>query len=273
MSCKEHTAILTDVQGGLDTRRMPIDRAGIRRLRHPIKVMAPSGLEQSTWGFFDLVVDLPHFQRGTHMSRFVRLLGQQWLFSGLDAVKQLARGAAELLEAQEARVEVGFWYFLSKRAPVSGVESLMDYEVQVSSQADTLHPGEQVATMRVTVPVTSLCPCSKEISRYGAHNQRSHVTIEAECHGAVWVDELIGIAESCASCEVYGLLKRSDEKFVTEHAYENPKFVEDMVRDVALALEEHRDVLRYQVESENFESIHNHSAYAMIKGDKTIPRR
>ena len=272
MSYREQSAILTDVQGGLDTRRIPIDRAGIRRLRHPIKVVAPDGAEQATWGLFDLVVDLPHFQRGTHMSRFVKLLGQQWVFSGPAAMKHLARQAAELLEAHHARIETSFWYFLRKEAPVSGVESLLDYEITIIAQSGILQAVDQVATMRVTVPVTSLCPCSKEISQYGAHNQRSHVTIEADCRDEVWVDELIAIAETCASCEVYGLLKRSDEKFVTERAYENPKFVEDMVRDVALALEEHPGVLRYQVESENFESIHNHSAYAMVKRDKTLPR-
>ena len=149
MSYREQSAILTDVQGGLDTRRIPIDRAGIRRLRHPIKVMAPDGTEQATWGLFDLVVDLPHFQRGTHMSRFVKLLGQQWIFSGPAAMKHLARQAAELLEAHHARIETSFWYFLRKEAPVSGVESLLDYEITVIAQSGILQAVDQVATMRV----------------------------------------------------------------------------------------------------------------------------
>jgi GTP cyclohydrolase I len=170
------------------------------------------------------------------------------------------------LEATSGYVEMRFPYFITKTAPVSGVRSLLDYDVTLRTEAREGAPTE--VAIKVVVPVTSLCPCSKKISDYGAHNQRSHVTIDARTAGDVTIEELVAIAEREASCEVYGLLKRPDEKYVTERAYDNPKFVEDLVRDVALALEEDSRVIAYTVESENFESIHNHSAYALITRDK-----
>jgi GTP cyclohydrolase I len=160
---------------------------------------------------------------------------------------------------------MSFPYFVHKAAPISGVKALLDYEVTFAGE---IREGRITRTTKVVVPVTSLCPCSKEISDYGAHNQRSHVTITAQTNDFVWLEELIEIAEKQASCEVYGLLKRPDEKFVTERAYDNPKFVEDMVRDIAAVLNADPRIDSYVVESENFESIHNHSAYALIERDK-----
>ena len=173
---------------------------------------------------------------------------------------------AEMLEADEGHIEMSFPYFINKRAPVSGVESLMDYEVTLIGE---IKGGVTHTNIKVVVPVTSLCPCSKEISAYGAHNQRSHITVNVRTKGFLWIEELVELVEKQASCELYGLLKRPDEKFVTERAYDNPKFVEDAVRDVAAALNAEKRIISYVVESENFESIHNHSAYALISHDKT----
>ena len=170
----------------------------------------------------------------------------------------------ERLEADSGHIEMAFPYFIDKAAPVSGVRSLLDYEVTFSGE---IIRGAYTLTMKVVVPVTSLCPCSKGISDYGAHNQRSHVTITARTNSHVWIEDIVRVAEENASCELYGLLKRPDEKYVTERAYDNPKFVEDMVRDVATALNRDKRIDKYVVESENFESIHNHSAYALIERD------
>jgi GTP cyclohydrolase I len=171
----------------------------------------------------------------------------------------------ERLEAESGRIEMSFPYFVNKSAPVSGVQSLLDYDVTFVGE---VLDGRYAFTMRVVVPVTSLCPCSKKISEYGAHNQRSHVTVTARTRGFVWIEDVVRVCEEQASCELYGLLKRPDEKYVTERAYDNPKFVEDMVRDVAQVLDRDERILAYVVESENFESIHNHSAYALIERDK-----
>ena len=177
----------------------------------------------------------------------------------------MLRSMTARLEADTGHIEMSFPFFVMKRAPVSGVESLMDYRATLIGE---LRHGHTETWLRVAVPVTSLCPCSKRISAYGAHNQRSQVTITARLRSHMWIEELIEIAESEASCELYGILKRTDEKYVTERAYDNPKFVEDLVRDVATRLNRDARVAAYVVEAENFESIHNHSAYARIEGDK-----
>ena len=174
-------------------------------------------------------------------------------------------GMLEKLEAQAGRIEVTFPYFINKTAPVSGVRSLMDYEVTLTGD---VRDGQTRVWLKVLVPVTSLCPCSKKISQYGAHNQRSHITIDAEIDGDIAVEALVKMAEEEASCELWGLLKRPDEKYVTERAYENPKFVEDLVRDVATRLNDEPRIVAYVLQAENFESIHNHSAYAVIERDK-----
>jgi GTP cyclohydrolase I len=256
---------IPDVQASADTRHIAIDRVGIKSIRHPVRVHDRSGGEQSTIAMFNMYVYLPHNFKGTHMSRFVEILESHEGAISIESFEPMLRHMVERLEADCGRVEMSFPYFVKKAAPVSGVKSLMDYEVTFVGE---ITDGRYDFTMKVVVPVTSLCPCSKKISEYGAHNQRSHVSITATTTGFVWIEDLIAVAEAQASCELYGLLKRPDEKYVTERAYDNPKFVEDMVRDVATALNNDDRVLSYIVESENFESIHNHSAYALIERDK-----
>jgi len=257
---------IEDVQARADTRRIPIDKVGIKGIRHPVRVRDRSGGEQHTIATLDMFVTLPHDFKGTHMSRFVEILNDHEYEITVESFRVMLKEMTGLLEAKSGYIRMSFPYFVNKAAPVSGVQSLMDYQVTLTGTTDDDGTAMHV---KVVVPVTSLCPCSKAISDYGAHNQRSHVTVEAKTETFVWVEELIDIAESEASCELYGLLKRPDEKYVTERAYDNPKFVEDMVRDVARRLNEDDRILAYVIESENFESIHNHSAYARIEADKT----
>ena len=257
---------IPDVQASADTRRLAIDKVGIKSIRHPIQVAVKGGGVQHTIATFNMYVGLPHHFKGTHMSRFVEILNAHEREISVDSFKLMLREMVERLEADSGQIEMNFPYFVNKAAPVSGVQSLMDYDVTFFGR---IEHGRQRFTMKVVVPVTSLCPCSKEISDYGAHNQRSHVTITARTRGFVWIEDLVAYAESEASSELYGLLKRPDEKLVTERAYDNPKFVEDMVRDVAARLNADDRIESYVVESENFESIHNHSAYALIERDKT----
>ena len=255
-------APIADVQSSADTRHIPINKVGIKSIRHPVRVRDRSGGEQHTIATFNMYVNLPHNFKGTHMSRFVEILNRHEREITVSSFKDMLAEMADLLEAESAHVEMAFIYFVNKRAPVSGVQSLMDYDVTFTGERNG---KESLMNIKVVVPVTSLCPCSKEISAYGAHNQRSHVTINVTTRGFVWIEELIDLVEKEASCELFGLLKRPDEKYVTERAYDNPKFVEDMVRDVALRLDKDDRIIAYVVESENFESIHNHSAYAMIE--------
>jgi GTP cyclohydrolase IB len=257
---------IEDVQSRADTRRIPIDKVGIKGIRHPVRVRDRSGGEQHTIATFDMFVTLPHDFKGTHMSRFVEILNDHEYEITVESFRVMLREMTERLEAKSGYIQMSFPYFINKAAPVSGVRSLMDYEVTLTG---TITEEGTAMHVKVVVPVTSLCPCSKAISDYGAHNQRSHVTVEAKTGAFVWVEELIDIVEAEASCELYGLLKRPDEKYVTERAYDNPKFVEDMVRDVARRLNEDERILGYVVESENFESIHNHSAYARIEAEET----
>ncbi|RTK99459.1 MAG: GTP cyclohydrolase I FolE2 [Lysobacterales bacterium] len=259
-------AAIPDIQNTPDTRRLPIDKVGVKDLRHPVRVRDRSDGEQHTVATFNMYVRLPHDFKGTHMSRFVEVLNRPGREIGVASFHEMLTEMNARLDAGTGHIEMSFPYFVMKTAPVSGVQSLLDYQVTLIGEL----AGEQATTwLRVVVPVTSLCPCSKEISRYGAHNQRSHVTVSARLSGFVWIEELIDIVEQEASCELYGLLKRPDEKYVTERAYENPKFVEDMVRDVAARLNDDDRIAAYVIESENFESIHNHSAYALIERDKT----
>jgi GTP cyclohydrolase I len=259
------TASIADVQSSVDTRRIPIDKVGIKDIRHPVSVRDRSGGEQHTVATFNMYVNLPHSFKGTHMSRFVEILNNHEYELSVDSFKGMLTEMTERLEAGSGHIEMSFPYFVNKQAPVSGVRSLIDYQISFIGE---IHDGSPCMLIRVVVPVTSLCPCSKEISDYGAHNQRSHVTVTVRTRGFIWVEDLIDLVEKEASCELYGLLKRPDEKYVTERAYDNPKFVEDMVRDVAARLNDDERVGAYVVESENFESIHNHSAYALIEKDK-----
>ncbi len=258
--------VIPDVQGSEDRRKLAIDQVGIKAIRHPIRVAERSGDVQHTVATFNMYVGLPHQFKGTHMSRFVEILNAHEREISVETFQLMLDEMVERLEAQSGHIEMTFPYFVNKAAPISKVKSLMDYEVTFVGEIDK---GEKCFKMKVVVPVTSLCPCSKRISDYGAHNQRSHVTITARTNGFVWIEELVDYAEKHASSELYGLLKRPDEKFVTERAYDNPKFVEDMVRDIAVELNRDKRIEWYRVESENFESIHNHSAYALIEKDKT----
>ncbi|HEY4447663.1 MAG TPA: GTP cyclohydrolase FolE2 [Steroidobacteraceae bacterium] len=256
--------VVEDVQAHADTRRLPINRVGIKEIRHPVRVRDRSTGEQHTIATFNMYVSLPHNFKGTHMSRFVEILHAEREIS-VESFGHMLRTMTSRLEADTGHIEMSFAFFVMKRAPVSGVESLMDYRASLIGQHTR---GHTEISLRVVVPVTSLCPCSKKISAHGAHNQRSEVTITARLRSHMWIEELIEVAESEASCELYGILKRTDEKYVTERAYDNPKFVEDMVRDVATRLNDDERIAAYVVEAENFESIHNHSAYARIERDK-----
>ncbi|MCG6863600.1 MAG: GTP cyclohydrolase FolE2 [Chromatiaceae bacterium] len=259
------TLAIADVQSSADSRRIAIDKVGIKDIRHPVRVRDRSDGEQHTVANFNMYVHLPHNFKGTHMSRFVQILNGHERDLSVTSFKEMLREMTECLESEAGHIEMSFPYFVNKTAPVSRVQSLLDYDVTFIGE---IREGKPEMYIRVVVPVTSLCPCSKEISDYGAHNQRSHVTVQVRSRGFIWIEEIIELVEKQASCELYGLLKRPDEKRVTERAYDNPKFVEDMVRDVAGTLNDDDRVGAYRVESENFESIHNHSAYALIERDK-----
>jgi GTP cyclohydrolase IB len=255
---------IEDVQGRTDLRRMPINRVGIKDILHPVIVEDRTRGAQHTVANCNMYVDLPHGVKGTHMSRFVQVLHREGALS-LQSFGVMLEEMTTLLDASIGHIEMTFPYFVMKKAPVSGVQSLMNYQATIFGEH---RGGKTEVWFKVVVPATSLCPCSKDISDYGAHNQRSHITLTVKLDGHMWLEDLIDVAERQASCEVFGLLKRADEKYVTEHAYDNPKFVEDTVRDVAVALNADERIRAYVVETENFESIHNHSAYAKIEHDK-----
>ena len=253
---------LKDTQSEPDHRRIPIDRVGIKNLRYPIQIRDKARAVQSTIAQFELTVDLPHQYKGTHMSRFVEALNEHGPTIHIDNVREILERLRQKLHSQKAHISFEFPFFLEKKAPVTQAVGMMDYTVRFAATAD----GDQfdfVAT--VIVPVTTLCPCSKAISAYGAHNQRGQVTYSVRFHKPIWIEDLIQLVEGCASCELYSLLKRPDEKAVTERAYENPVFVEDLVRNVAALSDREPNIRWYRVEAENFESIHNHNAYAVIE--------
>ncbi|KAA6185082.1 GTP cyclohydrolase I FolE2 [Thiohalocapsa marina] len=258
---------IADVQSSADSRRIAIDKVGIKDIRHPVRIKDRSGHEQHTVATFNMYVYLPHNFKGTHMSRFVAILNGHEDEIGVATFKAMLSEMAERLESDAGHIEMRFPFFVRKQAPVTGVASLLDYDVTLIGE---IRDGQPQMSVKVVVPVTSLCPCSKEISSYGAHNQRSHVTVQARTRGFLWIEELIEMVEAEGSCELFGLLKRPDEKYVTERAYDNPKFVEDTVRDVARRLNDDPRISAYVVEAENFESIHNHSAYALIERDKDL---
>jgi GTP cyclohydrolase I len=258
---------IADVQSSKDKRQIAINKVGIKDIRHPMRIKDRSEGEQHTIANFNMYVNLPHHFKGTHMSRFVEILNGHETEVTVTSFKDMLTEMTNRLEAESGHIEMSFPFFINKTAPVSGVKSLLDYNVTLIGE---IHAGKPSIDIKVVVPVTSLCPCSKKISARGAHNQRSHVTVQARTNGFIWIEEIIDLVEDEASCELYGLLKRPDEKHVTERAYDNPKFVEDMVRDVAVRLNNEERVSAYIVESENFESIHNHSAYALIERDKAI---
>ena len=267
MKSAENNPMIPDVQGAEDTRQIAIDKVGVKALKHPIRIAERGGNEQHTVADFNMYVNLPHHFKGTHMSRFIEILNEHEREITVDSFRKMLGEVTERLEAEAGHIEMRFPYFINKSAPVSGVNSLLDYDVTFIGE---IRHGKPTIWVKVVVPVTSLCPCSKKIAEYGAHNQRAHVTINVRLKKFIWLEELIELVEEEASCELYGLLKRPDEKYVTERAYNNPKFVEDVVRDVAARLNAEDRISAYTVESENFESIHNHSAYAYIEKDKTL---
>lgn len=263
------TTLIADVQARHDHRNMPINKVGVKGIRHPILVASRNNNPVASVAQIDMYVDLAPDMRGTHMSRFLEVLQTQE-YIDMKSFHTLLQTMTERLQAQQGFIDMTFPFFIRKYAPMSQAPSLIDY--QVSLFGEWFH-GKAYVTMKVVVPVTSLCPCSKEISEYGAHNQRSHITVIAHVAPDMWFEDMIEYCEAQASCELYGVLKRNDEKYVTEKAYNNPKFVEDLVRDVARSLNEDGRILNFAIESENFESIHNHSAYAMLNKETSLTKK
>ena len=257
----QHLPNLVDTQNLPDHREVAIDRVGVTNLRFPIQVRDKAHAIQNTVATVALTVDLPHHFKGTHMSRFVEVLNEHGSLIHVDNIKVILRHLQKRLNSKQAHVEFEFPYFIEKRAPVSGAVGLMDYSVRLA--ATITHDTDFVVT--IVVPVATLCPCSKAISRYGAHNQRGKVTFAVRFTKPIWIEDLIQLVESSASSELYSLLKRPDEKAVTERAYEHPVFVEDLVRSIAVKANADPRIAWYRVEAENYESIHNHNAYAMIE--------
>ena len=259
------TPELVDIQSSYDSRSIAIQNVGVKGVRHPVKIKDANGDYSQSVATINMTVSLPPDVKGTHMSRFIELLHDGDLLISYQSLRQLLPKMLERLDSESGKIEFEFPYFTKKKAPVSGVESVLDHDIKIEG---TMKNGVLELFYQVSVPVTSLCPCSKKISKYGAHNQRSRITMKAEVLSSdLTFEDMIDIAESSSSCDLYGILKRPDEKYVTEKAYETPMFVEDMVRDVSAALSEHSGIGSYTVEVENFESIHNHSAYAVITSD------
>ena len=251
-----------DKQSERDDRDLRIDKVGVRGLRFPIQIRDKARSLQNTVATIGLFVDLPKEFKGTHMSRFIEVLNAHGAVVHVENITDILHEMQKKLHAATSHLEMEFPFFLEKKAPVSGKSSVMDYTARFDASAC----GQEIDfVLTVQAKVTTLCPCSKDISAYGAHNQRGEVTVQIRSAKAIWIEDLIALIESSASCELYALLKRQDEKAVTERAYENPVFVEDLVRNVAQKLNAHPDVAWYKVEAENFESIHNHNAYACIE--------
>lgn len=258
---------IPDVQASHDDRKVPIDKVGVKISAYPITLRCPlTGGVQHTVASINMYVGLPHYQKGTHMSRFLELLNTHHEQLKSDQIMGVCHDMKQRLEADEAHLELRFPYFIHKQAPVTAAPGMLDIEVTFEASSN----DQDDFIMGLKVPATSLCPCSKEISLYGAHNQRCEMEVKVRFEDGrfMWIEELFDVVEKAASSPVYAVLKRPDEKHVTERAYENPKFVEDIVRDLALALDAEQRISWYQVNSENHESIHNHNAYAFIEKDK-----
>lgn len=255
---------MPDMQKSRDTRKIAIDKVGVKDISYPIVVMDKNKAFQQTVARVNMYVDLPHHFKGTHMSRFIEILDAYREKIALDKMEVILQRMKEKLGASSAHLEIQFPYFIEKKAPVSGARGLMEYTCTFNASLDSAFDF----ILGVKVPVTSLCPCSKELARFGAHNQRSVMTVRVRYHKFIWIEDLIEIIESCGSSPVYSMLKREDEKFVTEQAYENPRFVEDMVREATLKLSAMDNITWFSIEAENYESIHKHSAYAAVEMDK-----
>lgn len=262
VSTKKSVSQLPDTQNQNDIRQLPIDKVGVKNLKYPIAVKDKDNEVQHTIATIAMTVDLPKEFKGTHMSRFVEILQSEEREIHVDSIEKILSEMQKKLHADASHIEIEFPYFKQKFAPVTGKPSLLDYVVKFHA---VRKKNKKDFVMTVKVPVTTLCPCSKNISKYGAHNQRGEATISVRFKDTVWIEDIISVAESSASCELYPLLKREDEKFVTERAYENPVFVEDLVRNIVVKLKENKNITWYSVEAENFESIHNHNAYAHIE--------
>lgn len=255
---------LVDIQSSRDERNIPIDKVGVRGIKYPIQVLDCENGEQHTIGDFTLTVSLPHHFKGTHMSRFLEVLNEHRRQVSVHGIPKILKALKEKLHAESAQLEVTFPFFMSKTAPVTGKQGLMEYTCGFSAESN--HMEDFVMILKV--PVTTLCPCSKEISARGAHNQRGIVSVKVRTNAHVWLEEIIQDIEASASCELFPVLKRPDEKWVTEKAYDTPRFVEDMVREVALKFDRDDRIVWYEIEVENHESIHAHNAYAYLQRDK-----
>lgn len=260
----QRDARLDDTQNKPDDRQIKIDKVGVRGLRHPIEIMDKAHLRQDTVATLSLSVDLPQHFKGTHMSRFVEVLNSHGRLIHVENIPTILQELQTRLEARTAHIELEFPYFMEKTAPVTGATGLLDYAAKFDA---SVTDDSTDFILSVNVPVTTLCPCSKSISARGAHNQRGYVDLAIRFNKTVWIEDVVKIVEESASCELYSLLKREDEKHVTEKAYDNPVFVEDLVRNIALRCNDHPDITWYRVEAENVESIHNHSAFAVIEND------
>jgi len=269
MTVKKHTGnepvtTMPDIQTRHDHRRIPISKVGVKDISYPIVVMDKNRSLQHTVARVNMYVDLPHHFKGTHMSRFVEILNTHREQIALDKLEVILEEMKTKLGSKSAHLEIQFPYFIDKRAPVSGAMSLMEYTCEFcASMTDHLD-----FVLGIKVPLTSLCPCSKELARFGAHNQRSVITVRVRYRDFIWIEDLVELIEQCGSSPLYSLLKREDEKFVTEQAYENPRFVEDMVREAYSRLSALVNITWFSVETENFESIHNHSAFAAVELDR-----
>lgn len=254
---------MIDIQNQPDFRNISIDKVGIKGLKYPVKVLDKTRGTQSTVAEINMYVDLPHQSKGTHMSRFVEILHASRTQVSLESLKIILEDMKKILGAESSHIEITFPYFIEKKSPSTEAKGLMDYTCSIFGSSDA--PNNADIVLKVAVPVTSVCPCSKEISDCGAHNQRGEVLVSTRFKKLIWIEKIVEIVERSASCDIFSVLKREDEKFVTEKAYNNPKFVEDIVRDVAKALMADENITWFSVSAENFESIHNHSAYAYIE--------
>ncbi len=254
---------MDDIQNQRDHRKIEINKVGVKNIRYPITVLDKAKGVQHTVANVNMYVDLPHQFKGTHMSRFIEILNK---FKGDISIKNYSNILSEMkrkLKAKSAHLEVEFPYFIEKEAPITRAKSLMEYVCRFCGTSDQMVKDDFY--VGIVVPITTVCPCSKEISQYGAHNQRSIVTVHLRFKKFIWIEDIIQLIEDCASCDLYSILKRPDEKYVTEKAYKNPMFVEDVVREIAKRLKKDPNITWFTVESENFESIHNHSAYAFVE--------
>jgi len=258
--------IMKDIQNHADHRNIDIDQVGVKGIRYPITVLDKNMGKQQTVAQINMYVNLPRYYKGSHMSRFVEILNEHSNRISLQNFSEILEEMKERLSAESAHMEIDFPYFINKAAPVTGSQGLMEYRCTFKGSLND-HKGTDLVTS-IIVPISTLCPCSKEISEFGAHNQRGEVKLQVRFNKFVWIEDLIKLVEASASSDVYSVLKREDEKYVTERAYDNPMFVEDIVREIAQKLNADPNITWFVVESENFESIHNHNAYAYIERRK-----